>query len=99
MFIKWTHQNREAGQKVVNEDNTTDQVGDLKWSLQGLRSVNGWSPFPLGILHHYGGNIKLVLVSFVASLNGESLEESDADADNTHGHAATNQQQKANAKT
>lgn len=99
MFRKWTHQNREAGQKVVNEDNTTDQVGDLKWSLQRLRSINGWSPFPLGILHHYGGHIKLVLVSFVASLNGESLEESDADADNAHGHAATNQQQKANAKT
>lgn len=24
-----THQNREAGQKVVNEDDATDQVGDL----------------------------------------------------------------------
>lgn len=27
--VEQTHQNREASQKVVNEDDTTDQVGDL----------------------------------------------------------------------
>lgn len=94
-----THQNGEAGQKVVNEDDTTDQVGDLQWSLQRLRSINGRPALPLGILHHDGGHVKLVLIGFVASLDGEGLEKSDADADDAHGHAAADQQEEANAET
>lgn len=35
----------------------------------------------------------------MASLDGEGLEKSDADADDAHGHAAANQQEEANAET
>lgn len=93
-----THQYGEASQKVVDEDDTTNQVGDLQWRLERFRSINGWSALPLGVLHHYGGDVELVLVGIVACLNGEGLEESDADANHTHCHAATDQEQKAHAE-
>lgn len=99
LCVEQTHQDGEAGQKVVNEDDTTDQIGDLQRSLQRLRSINWWAPLPLGILHHDGGHVKLVLIGFVAGLDGEGLEKSDADADDAHGHAAANQQEEADAET
>lgn len=86
---EWTHQYGEASQEVIDEDNTTDQVGDLQRRLKRFWSIDGWPAFSLSILHHYGGNIKLVLVSVVTCLNREGLKESDADADHTHGHTAT----------
>lgn len=98
LFRQWTHQDGEASQEVVDEDDPTDQVCDLQRCLERLGSIDGGSPLPLGILHNYGGDIEFVLVCIVARLNGESLEESDANADHTHGHAAADQQQKAHAK-
>lgn len=98
MFRQWTHQYGEASQEVIDEDDTTDQIGDLQRRLERLRSIDRWSALPLGVLHHYGGDIELVLVSIVARLNGKGLEKSDANADHTHGHTATNQEQKAHTK-
>lgn len=95
---EWTHQYGEASQEVIDEDDATDQVGDLQRGLKRLWSINGWPALSLSILHHYGGNIELVLVSIVTSLNWEGLKESYANADHTHGHTATDQQQKADAE-
>ncbi|TNN76550.1 hypothetical protein EYF80_013200 [Liparis tanakae] len=69
-----------------------------KRCLERLRSINGRSALPLSVLHHDGGDVELVLVSLVARLDGEGLEESDADADHTHGHTAAYQQQKAHTE-
>lgn len=93
-----TNQYGEARQEVVDEDDPADQVGDLQRRLQRLRSVDGRSALPLGVLHHDGGDVEFVLVGVVARLNGEGLEKSDADADDAHGHAAPDQQQKAHAE-
>lgn len=95
---QWAHQYGEASQEVVDEDNTTDQVCDLQRCLQRLWTINGWPALPLGIFHHYGGDVEFVLVCIVPCLNGEGLEKSDSDADHTHGYTAPYQEQEANAK-
>lgn len=94
-----TNQYGETGQEIVDKDDAADQVRDLQRRLQRLRSINGRSALPLGVLHHDGGDVEFVLVGVVARLDGEGLKESDADADDAHGHAAPDQQKKAHAKT
>lgn len=93
-----THQNGEASEKVVDEDNATDQVGDLQGGLYGLWAIYGWAALALSIFHNNGGHVELVLIHIVSSLDGEGLEEGDADADDTHGHTTTDQQQEANTE-
>lgn len=98
MFCQWAHQNGKASQEVIDEDYAANKVSDLQRRLKGLWSVDGWSALPLSVLHHDGGNVELVFVSLVACVDGEGLEESNADADDTHGHTATDQQQKAHTE-
>lgn len=94
-----TDQYGETGQEIVDKDDAADQVRDLQRRLQRLRSVDGRPALPLGVLHHDGGDVEFVLVGVVARLDGEGLKESDADADDAHGHAAPDQQEKAHAET
>lgn len=93
-----THQNGKASKEVVNEHNAADQVRDLQGGLDWFGAVDGRASLPLCVFYHNGGHVKLVLVSTMACLHGERLEEGNADADDPHCHAAADQQQEADAE-
>lgn len=93
-----THQNGKASKEVIDEHNTADQVRDLQRGLDWFGAIDGWAALSLRIFYHNSGHVELVLVSTLACLHGERLEESNADANDSHCYTAADQEQEADAE-